>query len=117
MREPLYEIVADWERHTVCCTECETTNAECATVCVNCSVSLYGVRGDGRDYVRHVRYEKGYGFHISTRALISIAIGLIIIFSSFSLLLAEFYGIDILLKPIILFFPWSFRFDVVVSGT
>jgi uncharacterized membrane protein YvbJ len=85
----------------VYCTKCGTNNADDATVCVNCGASLYGASGEGRLQVRHVRYEREYGFHRS-RPIVGIFIGLIIILVGFSLLVAELYRIDIPWGPIIM---------------
>jgi len=86
----------------VYCTRCGTNNADDATVCVNCGVSLHVTSGEGRVYVRYGRYEGESGFSMSSRPILAILIGLAILFVGFSLLVAEIYRIDIPWVPIIL---------------
>jgi hypothetical protein len=86
----------------VYCTKCGTNNADGATVCVNCGAPLYGTSGESRPYLRHVRYEREYGYHGRGRPIIGIFIGFMIILAGFGLLLSELYGIDVPWGPIIL---------------
>ena len=102
MHLPYYEIVRWEEKKMVYCTKCGTNNADNATVCVNCGASLYGANGEDRLHLRHVRYEREYGFHRRGRPIVGIFIGLIIILVGFSLLVAELYRIDIPWGPIIM---------------
>ena len=86
----------------VYCTKCGTNNADDATACVKCGAPLHGASGEGRTYMGRVRYERHYGYHRRGRPFIGIFIGLIIILAGFSLLVAEFYRIDIPWFPIVL---------------
>jgi uncharacterized membrane protein YvbJ len=78
----------------VYCTKCGTNNAEDATVCVNCGAPLYGASGEGRVYMGHVRYERGYGSHGRGGLIAGLIIGIVVIFIGLSFLLRE-YGIPV----------------------
>ncbi len=87
----------------VYCTKCGTNNAEGATVCVNCGAPLYGTSAEGRfHWGRRQHAREYYGLHKRSGVITGIVIGLIIIFAGFSLLVAEFYGIDLPWGPIIM---------------
>jgi hypothetical protein len=98
----LRECVAGARTNMVYCTKCGTNNVEDATVCVHCGTALYGASGEGRTYWGYGHYEREYGFHRRSAAIVVIAIGLIIIFAGFSLLVSELYGIDIPWGPVIM---------------
>jgi hypothetical protein len=84
----------------VYCTKCGTNNVENAEVCVNCGTPLFRGSGEGRAYVRHGRYERGYGARRRSGRIVGIVIGLIVIFAGFSLLVTELYGIEVPWLPI-----------------
>ena len=80
----------------VYCAQCGTSNADSATVCVQCGAPLHGTSGEARPYMGRVRYERRYGFQRRGTPFVGLIIGIVVIFIGSSFLLREYN----------IFIPW-----------
>ncbi len=83
----------------VYCTKCGANNADDAQVCAECGAPLYPVRKQRETYRRHE--EECFGLPRGG-AVVTLVIGVIILFAGVAFLLSEVYQISIPWWPFIL---------------